>query len=323
MLINNVLHYEHKHMVEINKPTDPCFYYFDYDERSYNINMEFQHFHPFYEMHIFLDAAANHVLEGTPYALSCFDIVCLRPSLLHKSQYFEGPPSKRLVIQFAIPPMPAPFQRDYEKLLTLFDASLPIYRFEQDIYAELFEPLNEIIRCTYNRENYSTLYIHTKFMEFLNILSDKRHANIYRPKAIEGSSHKIYEITSYIHNNFSTELSLSSLASRFYISTFYLSHQFKEVTGFTLINYIQLTRIRNAQQMLLFSDKKITDIAEACGFTSFSQFNRMFNKFCGISPRDFKNYGHNMKSEPTSADVPSFGTGSKKRTKNNKTETEV
>ena len=88
------------------------------------------------------------------------------------------------------------------------------------------------------------------------------------------------------------ELSLTGLADRFYMSTYYLSHQFKEVTGFTLISYIQMTRIRNAQQMLIFSSKKITDIAEECGFTSFSQFNRMFNKFCGMSPREYKTKGN-------------------------------
>ena len=55
-----------------------------------------------------------------------------------------------------------------------------------------------------------------------------------------------------------------------------------------LINYIQITRVRNAQQLLLYTDMKIADITTSCGFTSFSQFNRVFNKFCHTSPSQFR-----------------------------------
>lgn len=67
-----------------------------------------------------------------------------------------------------------------------------------------------------------------------------------------------------------------------------MSHQFRRVTGFSLINYIQITRVRNAQQLLLYTDMKIADITTSCGFTSFSQFNRVFNKFCHTSPSQFR-----------------------------------
>ena len=46
--------------------------------------------------------------------------------------------------------------------------------------------------------------------------------------------------------------------------------------------------MRNAQQLLLYADMKIADIATSCGFTSFSQFNRVFNKFCHTSPSQFR-----------------------------------
>ena len=289
MLINNTMRYEPHHIVEIGSPDDPFFYYFDYDERSYQINMEFQHFHSFREIHILLDPAANHFIEGTPYGISCFDIVLLRPSLLHRSEYFKGAPCKRLVIQFNFDEIPGALREEYEDILTVFDAELPIYRFEQDKLERLFAPLNDIMNATYGKKNFSRFYVHCRFMDFLNILSSIRYENIYRPKMPEGSQHKIFEIAAYIHNNYMNELSLTGLADQFYMSTYYLSHQFKEVTGFTLINYIQMTRIRNAQQMLLFSDRKITDIAAECGFTSFSQFNRIFKKFYGMSPREYKN----------------------------------
>jgi AraC-like DNA-binding protein len=101
-------------------------------------------------------------------------------------------------------------------------------------------------------------------------------------------TNKVYSITTYIHNNYTEDLSLNSIADQFYVSNYYLSHQFKKVTGFTLTEYIQLTRIRNAQSLLISTNKPITDIAFLSGFSSFSQFNRVFNNFVGTSPSKFR-----------------------------------
>ncbi|MEK4291367.1 helix-turn-helix transcriptional regulator [Paenibacillus sp. FSL R7-0163] len=72
------------------------------------------------------------------------------------------------------------------------------------------------------------------------------------------------------------------------MSSYYLSHQFKLITGSTLTEYIQMTRVRNAQQLLIYTRLKISEIAGQCGFNSFSQFNRIFNKLSGVSPSEFR-----------------------------------
>ncbi|MNP51192.1 HTH-type transcriptional regulator YesS [compost metagenome] len=99
---------------------------------------------------------------------------------------------------------------------------------------------------------------------------------------------RMYAIASYIHSHYQQDLSLDELSKRFYVSAHHLSRQFNKVTGFTFTEYVQMTRIRNAQQLLLNSSEKITDIAAQCGFTSFSQFNRIFNKQNGMSPSAYR-----------------------------------
>lgn len=288
MLIDNMIYYEQASYIEINQPASPLFYFFDYDERSYSINMQFQHFHPFYEIHILLDDYANHIIEGTPYSMSKFDIACLRPNLLHKSEYPIGEAKKRLVIQFQFPTELTGIRKELEQILEIFHAEVPIYRFSRNHQKKIFELINEIYYISRSDSGIKQLLIHTKFIEFLSAFYMCRNKSNYIPDTQSQSSNKIYSITAYIHSHFKEDLSLESLSKIFYMSTYYLSHQFKEVTGFTLTSYIQMIRIQNAQQMLLVTDKKITKIAEECGFTSFSQFNRVFNKFCGTSPREFK-----------------------------------
>ena len=132
-------------------------------------------------------------------------------------------------------------------------------------------------------------FIHCHFLQFLATVAQHAGESSYEPQELSDSiTQKVYAVTSYIHRHYASELSLEYLADKFFISPYYLSHQFRRVTGFSLINYIQITRVRNAQQLLLYTDMKIADITTSCGFTSFSQFNRVFNKFCHTSPSQFR-----------------------------------
>ncbi len=290
MLLENTVLYEKHHLVEINTPEDGFYYFFDYDERSYTINMEFQHFHQFYEFCILLDQSANHLIEGDIYDLQFLDIVAIKPSVLHKTQYPHGGPKKRLIINFLFPMDAAGLKEDLKTLFTIFDHPVPIYRFTGTYKEQVFSALNDIFRLTKsNNTGINTLLIHNKFIEFLTKLYMFRNQNAYVVhSSVDNLTNKVYSITSYIHEHYRENLSLEFLSRNFYISSYYLSHQFKNITGFTLNNYIQMTRIRNAQQLLLTTDLSITGISQDCGFSSFSQFNRTFNKYCGTSPTKYR-----------------------------------
>lgn len=288
---HETLFYEKKHAIIINDLVDSLYYYFDYDDRSYNINMDFQHFHSFFEIHILLSPNAKHLIEGIPYDISFYDLVLLKPSLLHKSEYPKGEPSKRLVINFLYPNHYFNNQSAFETILEPFFMQVPIFRFEKEYLLVLLRLLNEIFTLSKQPilEDIKKLMIHQKFIEFLYQLWNVKEHNIYTNEKIGNETEKkIFTITSFIHSHYYEDISLDSLSKQFFISNFYLSHQFKKITGHTLTYYIQMTRIRNTQYFLINTSKKITVISEQCGFTSFSQFNRVFRKFCGVSPTQFR-----------------------------------
>lgn len=289
MLIDNTIIYQPKYKIEIGSSTRPLFYFFDYDERSYTINMEFQHFHSFYELCIFLDQKAGHLIEGKWFDLQCCDIVAIRPALLHKTNYPDGAPNKRLIINFVIPTQIPGLEAYYQELFTIFQGDPPIYRFEGNAKKNIFDKLNEIYYLSQNRTELTDLLIHHKFVEFLELIYQYRNKNIYvNHVEFDQISHKIYEITSFIHTHYHQPLSLEQISKDFFISSCYLSHQFRRITGFTLTDYIQMTRIRNAQTLLLSTQEPITEIAFQSGFTSFSHFNRVFHKFVHLSPSQFR-----------------------------------
>ena len=307
MLPKDTLLYENKHFIIINDINNSTFYYFDYDERDYSLNMEFEHYHPFYEMMILIGPNAEHLIEGHPYHIKAGDFVLLAPSRLHKSCYPKGEPTKRIIISFMFPDNFYGISETYNTILRPFHEEIPIYRFEPEERNRLFSILNEIYDFSdspsYTGSDTDTFYVHMKFQEFLYTLYACADKNIYSDEAnFNSMERKIYDITAYIHANFQEDLSLDSLASQFFISPCYLSHQFKAITHFNLMSYIQMTRIRNVEYKLISTNMKVSDIAESCGFTSFSQFNRIFKKISGTSPSDFRKNGGNIK-KPTDQGV--------------------
>lgn len=289
---NHLLHYERDYSIIINDLLQ-CYYYFDYGERSYDINMEFQHVHSFYEILILISPQAEHLIQGIPYNIVAGDLVLLSPSVLHKSIYPQGDPSKRLLIDFMFPKDMFQMSKCYEPLLKVFHSEVPIFRFDSNIKEKLFVHLNDIFDLTKNtslqNDMTTQMIIHMKFVNFLYDLAAVSDKNIYVPyNTYTEKDSKIYEITFYIHNHYQEDLSLSFLAERFFLSPSYLSHQFKKVTNFTLTHYIQITRIQNAKYLLQNTNLSITEISQKCGFKSFSQFNRIFRKECTFSPSEFR-----------------------------------
>lgn len=295
MLIDDTTLYEKKHSITVNNST--MYYYFDYDERSAQINMEFQHFHSFYEIFILLAPEADYLLEGKSYHLQMGDMLLLKPYCLHKSIYKLGPASKRIIINFMYPNTLFELPNGYLELLCPFNDEVPIFRFSSEHKKIVYDKLNDIFKYSrstvYTNSELNQILLHSKFIDFLYTFLQLKAHNIFTNETTSSqSTKKMYEISSYIHSHFHEELSLNTLANRFYLSPYYLSHQFKKVTHFTVSTYIQMTRIKNAQHLLLETNQKITDIAHSCGFTSFTQFNRVFNKMLHLSPREFRKNGY-------------------------------
>ena len=179
------------------------------------------------------------------------------------------------------------------ELLSPFHAQGHIYRFSSDQRLKLYGLLNDILlytRCPdYTARPIDELMIHTRFVEFLHALYLLRDQNLYANDTdTTPLSRKMYAIAAYIHQHYQEPLTLSSLAGDFFINPYYLSHSFKDTLHFTLSDYIQIIRVKNAQHLLMTTDTKVSDIAAACGFSSFSQFNRVFHKHAGMSPREYR-----------------------------------
>jgi transcriptional regulator GlxA family with amidase domain len=99
---------------------------------------------------------------------------------------------------------------------------------------------------------------------------------------------KIDEIAEFIQRNCQEASSLDEISKRFYISKGYLCRSFKEVTGFTVQDYINIHRIQNSQELLKKSDLSMARIAAEVGYKSLTNFERMFHRYTETSPLKYR-----------------------------------
>lgn len=103
----------------------------------------------------------------------------------------------------------------------------------------------------------------------------------------------IAEIKEYVTLHYNDPITLAELASRFFISPYYLSQLFKQKTGDTYINFLAQVRIDRAKELLERTDLKVYEICERVGYSDTQHFARLFEKLTGLRPSEYrKNRSH-------------------------------
>lgn len=95
----------------------------------------------------------------------------------------------------------------------------------------------------------------------------------------------IERIQAYIRQHYAdSDLGLYKIASHFNLSEGYFSYYFKEASGVNFTEYLEKTRLSNAEKLLKDGGMNMDQIAEAVGYNSAQSFRRAFKKVYGISP---------------------------------------
>ena len=99
---------------------------------------------------------------------------------------------------------------------------------------------------------------------------------------------KIEQVVHYIDTNFKSPITLEEISSLVKYNKYTICHTFKAVTGSTIFEYINFSRVHYAVEKLKETENSILEIATECGFSSATYFNRVFKSFFGCSPSVYK-----------------------------------
>lgn len=108
------------------------------------------------------------------------------------------------------------------------------------------------------------------------------------PLSTQPKHRKVDEVASYIIDHYDKALSLEIIAAHFYVNKCYLSRIFKEASGFTVNEYINMIRIRRARELLSNTSMSITEVSESVGYETITYFERVFHQYTQTSPSGYR-----------------------------------
>ena len=98
----------------------------------------------------------------------------------------------------------------------------------------------------------------------------------------------IEKAKSYIRDNYKKDISLDEVSREVDISPYYFSKLFKQETGGNFIEYLTEVRLRNARELLKDSGLSIKEICAESGYSDPNYFSRIFKKYEGVTPSEFR-----------------------------------
>ena len=101
-------------------------------------------------------------------------------------------------------------------------------------------------------------------------------------------SQLVLGVTRYIQHHLSEPISTEDIARQLYLSRPHLSQKFRKETGLTLSDFILQQKTREAKRLLRYTDKTSAAIGFYLGFSSQGHFSRVFQKYAGCRPKEYR-----------------------------------
>ncbi|MBP1990633.1 AraC family transcriptional regulator [Paenibacillus eucommiae] len=271
-------------------PEDEAPFYIHHAIRTQSFNMDQNHAHETYEIYYMRAGERFYFIKDRSYHVVQGDLVLIPPLVLHKTTEASSPNHERVLINFQagfVAPMQAQIGVDLFAAFEGFPVIRPHIKGNPALEA-IFEKL---LTEQHRKEPGADGYLKLLLAELLLWMHREVQKTSERDPGREHPTElhrNVSDIVKHINEHHREKLRLPSIAEHFHISPYYLCHIFKKVTGFTLVEYVQQIRIREAQKLLKNTRLSVSTIAEESGFDSSTHFGRVFKSLCGRSPLQYR-----------------------------------
>lgn len=250
-----------------------------------------EHSHDFYQF-FFITSGSNFEfieIENQKIPLAENTLLVVKKNTLHKLIPVKNMPIRLIDIKFStqdteliniLESFPIKVKILDEKISQLLSEIIQYWRKNNDLS-------NTICVCLLN------LFI-LKTFESLKIFKKSYDDTSYLPKLIKDKNTILDNLTlkilNYIEINYKQEINLKILADNLHYSREYLCRIFKKNIGCTINYYINYLKILESIKLLKKIDGNIEQISEILNFSSSQYFSKVFKKFTGLSPYEFKQH---------------------------------
>lgn len=123
--------------------------------------------------------------------------------------------------------------------------------------------------------------------------ADQSGNNSFRSPDHKTYSKAISDCIEYIYLHLHEQISVTRLSEVAGLSGCYLITRFQKEVGTTPAKWIQDLKIETAKNLLVYTNRSVTDIGAILGFSSSSHFVSVFRSMTGATPLSFRNKNYN------------------------------
>ena len=231
------------------------------------------------ELSYIAEGCVDCYFDGLTKRLNAGDLLVKNAGLIHSEKKPGSIELKEICISFDrvhLSGLPLNFLIEDDLLPVLHADKEPLIR-EMFLYLNKhYSGLSESLKSELGRTLLSLICRHLHEMVY-DIAGKK-----------EDTAQTIKNVRDYLDQNYARKISLDALGEMFFISPFYLTRQFKKYTGYTVKQYILELQMGEAENLLLFSDLSIKEIASRCGYDNLQYFYTLFKKYAHYTPVEYR-----------------------------------
>ncbi|MBR3965818.1 MAG: helix-turn-helix domain-containing protein [Clostridia bacterium] len=238
------------------------------------------HRHDFYEIEWIVRGSTRHEINGEIRTENVGTVFSMSPLDFHRYEFIDRPTIHIINIDYKNAP------KAIQHILGKVEFPLVGHMSEEllcDVefyFGELYKLMNET----------EGNFLSDRIIGYTLIILSKIFGCSESKTSVSSSSgyFHIRRAMEYIDKHYSSHLSLDSVATAVAVSSCHLSKLFRKTCGVSFVEYLTEYRVGKAQELLLESNKSVAEIADSCGFGSFSAFSRSFKQISGCSPIEYR-----------------------------------
>lgn len=229
-----------------------------------------KHYHSAMEFYLLTEGRCNYLIDDELYEIKTGDLVCIPQGMIHKTSY-SGRHSRMLV------------NCSGEFIGNVLLPSYRVFR-NEELFLRI-KGLFEMMEQEYlQNDAFSETMLEGYMRELLVLLC--RHKNRYINE--RQANQTIRQILEYLHEHYTSNVTLTSLSVQYGISPEHISRTFKKEAGLNFNEYLSQLRLKKAEMMLKFGNESVAEVAFACGFNDSNYFSEKFKTVYKLSPLKFR-----------------------------------
>ena len=253
-----------------------------YSESIYEVG---PHYHKEYELFFLTEGTMRFGIDGEECILTANKLAFVEPGMFHYAYHTDSAqPWHYHSLLFDI----AALGSEQDPARTILEG-VKINRFPMIPEADLSKAQD--IFMSMSRHDYGAeLSLKAYLYRLLSCLITTRQYTLYADyrKTTQKSNELINNVIRYVEQHFRDKIDINEIAESISYSRSHFNRLFKEKTGLSFVDYLNKYRIEKSCVELLYSTKKINEIAIDNGFNTVQYYSRVFRMYMNNTPADYR-----------------------------------